>query len=256
MISERGTAAQRFDDVPADHPRSAEPAAAAVCARSRGRRRGSMPLARNAATMPVRTSPVPAVASAGTPPATRRLAGRADQRVRRLSAGRRSRTSRPRARAPRADARRPRPTRRRAAAPSSPECGVSTRRRVAFERLELVQASASTTAGRSPPRGERGRAPSASRRARAPSRAQSRARPRRRVLERPLDGLEDERLEHRQALRPARRSPRSPRRRGTRRRARHAAPVIPGEPPTTSTEPAVYLLSSAARRGTSWRISL
>ncbi len=34
---------------------------------------------------------------------------------------------------------------------------------------------------------------------------------------------------------------------------RHAAPVIPVEPPTTSTQPALYLLSRAVRRGTSSR---
>ena len=46
------------------------------------------------------------------------------------------------------------------------------------------------------------------------------------------------------ATRRARRRRRSPRRRGTRpRAARQAAPVSPREPPTTSTAPAVYLLS-------------
>ena len=37
---------------------------------------------------------------------------------------------------------------------------------------------------------------------------------------------------------------------------RHGAPVRPGEPPTTTTCPAEYLLSSGLRRGTSSRISL
>ena len=89
-----------------EHVRGDRAVAAVRPARRRGRgrprrggraRRGSMPLARKAATVPVSTSPVPAVASAGVPRALTRdgAAGRGDDRARRPSAPPRPRTARP-----------------------------------------------------------------------------------------------------------------------------------------------------------------
>ena len=184
---------------PAAARRAARSCAAAAAAAAS---RGSMPLARNAATTPVRTSPVPAVASAGARPTwtSTPSPGAATSVSAPLSTHDAAEAL---GRAPdglepmRVD---PARTPRRAAAPSSPACGVSTVGGVALERLELVAArrrrrppagrarrAAARTHAASPARG-RARAPSASAGARSPPLAAP-------PSERPLDRLEQPRLD-------------------------------------------------------------
>ena len=141
------------------------------------------------------------------------------------------------------------------------------RRRAPLDRLEPPQPSASTTTGSSSAassprtsarvpslRPRPGPSATASARSASSSSTGSASADTRPVVvlgQRPLDRLEQPRLEHRQ-----RRSGRRDgdvARVGAERRstARHAAPVRPREPPTTSTEPARYFVASrpSAARG-------
>ena len=224
--------------------------------------RASRPLARNAATTPVSTSPVPAVASAGEPWRRRRspppgaptsVSGALEQHD----------AAEPLDGAldePRAGARRPSvdsaPSRR----ASSPACGVSTVgaarsngsspwRRVGVDDGRQVLSSSRCAherllpSLRPRPGPERERAS----RARPPRRPSSSGR---------FTASSDERLEHRQRLGAARRSRRS--------RRRHGTPPAPPAPRRRSSRASrrrrapsrrEYLLSSARFRGTSRSIS-
>ena len=254
MISERGIRAPAAAPRPRRSPRGRR-RARPPSPRARGpslprppRAARPRPWRRNAPTIPVRTSPVPAVASAGQPGADdRALARSADERVAPLQQHDAAEPlDRPverlqpvRVDPGRLDAEQARQLARSAASARSARRARTARDRRARRRRRRP-------ADRSP-RAAAGRAPAARRRARDPGPiASAPGAPDRveHVLERPLHGLEHERLEHRDRLGAAPR--RDVARVGPERRPRRRAPrapVIPREPPTTSTEPAVYLLS-------------
>ena len=223
--------------------------------RVRRRRRGSreariQPFARNAPTIPVSTSPVPAVASAGQPcrrshprPARRRAChslqqdDAAERSTARSSAWRRCASTQAEST----------PSRR----ASSPECGVSTVGAARENGSRPKSASASTTAGRSVSSSSLRTSARRSSLRPGPGRSPARPRVRRRRT----------RLRAAVSPLPARASP-APEALGWRgdrdvaasarnaaRAASAGAPVIPGPPPTTSTDPAVYLLSRGTRAG-------
>ena len=196
--------------------------------------------------MPVRTSPLPAVASWGTVPPTTQTpcARRADERVRALqqhdAAVPLDRPSQ------RLEPVRVHPRRLLADQPAE-LAGVRRQhgRRLAVERLQLVEGV------RVDDRGDVRREERAHERLAVGAAAEARPdRERRRalrrvdgLLERTLHRLDELRLDHGQRRRPAQRRRRSPRRRGTqptrrgsRRRSSRAAP------PTTSTEPGAVLV--------------
>ena len=256
---------QRGDDVARDQSprcgrrRAARPCAVAAAAAAR---RGSSPFARNAARTPVRTSPVPAVASPGASVEhDERAAARAgDDRVRALEQADAAEPLGARAARPRAGARPPSRSSRRAGAPSSPACGVSTARAPAVAGLEPVQRVGVETSGmvaapeqlvaRAPSPQRRGRDRGRSRAHRAFAAASTRVRPasasraRAASPRRPAATLAG-----RRPRRSRRRRGTRPRRRGTRRRS------CPARRRRRAPSRRVYLLSSARLRGTSARIA-
>ena len=176
--------------------RAASPWTAAAAAAAS---RASIPLARNAATTPVRTSPVPAVASAGVAEGRdeHALARCGDERVRALEQADAAEALGRRRGPPRAGARRPNPSSRRAAA--------RARRRAASARS--ARRARTAPAPRARPRRRRpGR--------RAPRAAGGRARASRRC-----------------GRGPARSRPRPHALRGRAARAAHAAAACPRRPP-------------------------
>ena len=258
----RESARQRLDHVARDEAVALRRfvRARAAARRSRGRggaRCGSMPFARNAAMTPVRTSPVPAVASDGRPQGAdeRRRGPARDERVRALedddAAG-----SAPPPPAPSASRCAAIPsTRAPSRRASSPSCGVRTRRRGALARLELGERvgvddrrQISISASRRPD--ERLRLVPAE-----PGADRERASPwpprRRRRSSGRFTASSTSVSSTGQRLGRAPRSSRSRRRRGTRRgpRARRRRSCR-GSRRRRARSPRVYLLSSGALRGT------
>ena len=221
---------------------------------------GSSPLARNAAMIPVSTSPVPAVASAGAP-LTRiehALARGGDDRVGALEQHDRAERLGAAPRRPRAGARRPRPTPRRAAAPAPRVRGQHRRARPADRRQLVAARRRPGRAGGRPARAARRTSSFAS----APpepwadrERPHASRRRRRRRPERPLDGLQQPGLDDRQRALghgdgDVPRVGAQCRARGEAHRARE-----PGRAADDEHRARAYLLSSGRLRGTSARIS-
>src|SRR5438034_660289 len=233
--------------------------------------RASMPLARNAAITPVRTSPVPAVARLGWPPSTSTPDPGAAIRV----PAPLSRTTHPK-----------RSTVRRTASircasthdasspmsrPSSPECGVRTRGAGQSPGSSSQSASPSTTTGSRASASTRRTSafvpslrPSPGPIASAPAlSASSSTTPTASSVTRPSSSAGSGRLTasstHVSNTWTAGSGPASvtypASERNAARAERHGAPVIPRDPPTTTTWPDVYLLPSGLRRGTHSRIS-
>ena len=222
--------------------------------------------------MPVRTSPVPAVASDGCAVAPRRARPRA---------ARRRACRRPSAARPQPNSEAARRTASRRCASISSRVGAEQPRELAAVRRQHASAPARANGLELPERvrveHDRQLEPLEQRRARARACPSLRPRPgpiatasarsaasstasaargssaAGRVLgQRPLDRLEQRATRARAAPTRARRARRSPRRRGTpRARVSIGAPVSPREPPTTSTEPARYFVLARCLRGTS-----
>ena len=207
---------------------------------------------------PVRTSPVPAVARAGLVVADDQhaLAGRADQRVGPLQQDDAAEPLDRPPREPPAGARRPRRTSSPSSRPSSPECGVRTVSAAALERLEPIECvgvhdGRHVRLEQQPPN-------ELALLLAAPEPGPERQRPRppggvECLLERALDRLQHQRLEHRQRV--LRCGDGDVAGVGAKRGARgecRSARSCPERPPTTSTDPAVYLFwpsRSCAARG-------